>query len=48
MRFLEKFKSKEYPSKDMIKKVISALTDLIFFCINTDSKDPLEAEGVSI
>lgn len=32
----------------MIKKINNALSELIFFCIETDSTDALEAEGIPI
>ena len=47
-KFIEKIKSKDLISQDLIKKVISCITDLIFFCTESDSEDPLEAEGISI
>ena len=48
MRFIDKVKIKKIPAKDIIKKVIKSLTDLIFFIVETDQTDPLEAEGISI
>ena len=48
MGFIDKVKIKKIPAKDIIKKVIKSLTDLILFIIKTDQTDPLEAEGISI
>ena len=45
-QFIEKAKSGEAPGKDLVKKVIICITDLIFFVIKTDSNDPLTCEGL--